>query len=130
MKKIVTTILLLVYMVTSSGATIQLHYCMDRLVGWSLSATGTSTCVKCGMEKKGHKGCCHDEDKTIKVDRDQKASDTFLNVLVPTVALDKSPLDYRALVWIFNPVLLFPTNNAPPSRKKLPLFIYLSVFRI
>ena len=130
MKKVVATIFLLTYFVASSGATIQLHYCMDKIVGWSLASKGKAKCEKCGMAKKGHKGCCHDENKIIQVDKDHKASfnsyELFkLQQLSPTNSLEK-----LVSINVFNPVTSFPTNNAPPILQTVPIYLSNSVFRI
>jgi hypothetical protein len=77
MKKIAISLLAALYLGTSPGATIQLHYCMDRLIGWEVSHEDTSKCSKNDMEKKDHKGCCKDENRQIKNDTDQKVSESF-----------------------------------------------------
>lgn len=54
------------------GATVHLHYCMEKFVGWSFwHDEKDNECGKCGMtEKKG--GCCKDEHKQIKIEADQQ----------------------------------------------------------
>ena len=41
MKKLLITILALVYLTVSSGATVNLHYCMGKLMSWDLSLKAT-----------------------------------------------------------------------------------------
>lgn len=75
MKKIAVILLLLVYSTTTFGATVHLHYCMDKLVGWSLWQSKDEACGKCGMkEKKG--GCCKDEHKHFQLKENQVNSET------------------------------------------------------
>jgi hypothetical protein len=82
MKKLLSAMLALLYLGTSVGATVELHYCMGRLVEWSLWHKDNSICSNCGMEKKHEltKGCCKDEYKQIKIDKDQKLSRNFTQV--------------------------------------------------
>jgi hypothetical protein len=50
---------------------------MGKLSGWSLALTESQSkeCSECGMEKAhSDKGCCHDENKLLKVQDDQKAN--------------------------------------------------------
>ena len=76
MKKIVVAILAILYMSTATGATIHIHYCMGKLVNWSLWHSKEDKCSKCGMKKTDGKdsGCCKDEHKQIKLENDQKIS--------------------------------------------------------
>ena len=71
-----------VYGVTTVGATVHLHFCMDKFVGWTLTQTENTTCKKCGMkENVTKKGCCKDEEKQLKIDSDQQKSavESFIN---------------------------------------------------
>jgi hypothetical protein len=81
MKKFLAAILAIVYLTVSSGATINLHYCMGKLMSWDLSAKNKNTCGTCGMEKAGQKGCCHDEHKQLKAEKDQKISEPVFQFL-------------------------------------------------
>ena len=130
MKRVAATIFLLVYFVTSSGATIQLHYCMDKLVSWSLNSKSKSNCSKCGMEKKGHKGCCHDESKFVKLDKVHKASANYFDFSKFQIQISKATFDCTEHLYVSNPVLSYPTTNAPPLISKAPIYLFNSVFRI
>ena len=73
-----------VYGITTVGATVHLHFCMDKFIGWDLSQTETITCGKCGMkESKTKKGCCKDEVKQLKINTDHQKSSAavFIKVL-------------------------------------------------
>src|SRR5438034_6651571 len=101
MKKLLITITALVYLTVSSGATVNLHYCMGKLMSWDLSSNSKSKCGSCGMEKSGHKGCCNDEQKTLKVDKDQKVSGSVFQFLsISSVAISVThaelPLTYSS----------------------------------
>src|SRR5450755_4151392 len=81
MKKVLATILVFIYLSTSMGATIHLHYCMGKLASWGLIDHESKNCAACGMVKKtstssqcmsAKMDCCKDEHKQIKTDKDQK----------------------------------------------------------
>ena len=72
MKKILVSIFAVFYLASSVGATVHLHYCMDKFIDWSL-LKGGDKCDKCGMEKDG--GCCKDENKFVKNNVDQKVAE-------------------------------------------------------
>ena len=80
MKKVLTTILAFVYLSTSMGATIHLHYCMGKLVSWGLISHDSKNCGICGMPKKADsRPCisakmegCKEEGNQGKTSEDQK----------------------------------------------------------
>ncbi len=83
MKKVLTAILAVLYIGTSNGAAINLHYCMGELAGWGWGDTRPGTCGSCGMKKVEEKdsGCCRDEHKFIKNVQDQKTAEAGLQIL-------------------------------------------------
>jgi hypothetical protein len=132
MKRFFAFILLLIYSVTSIGATVELHYCMGKLSGWTLALieSHSKECSKCGMEKTHlDKGCCHDESKLLKIQDDQKAN---------YVSLEISKLSVAAPVLIDHTVAyslpkineLLPQSNAPPRISGVDVYIRNCVFRI
>ena len=109
MKKLLATILAFVYLCTSMGATIHLHYCMGKLASWGLIDHESKTCAQCGMIKKipasqnmtAKMDCCRDEHKQIKTDNDQKLfpSEFFkYNNLSQVIALHEPALKDRKSV--------------------------------
>ena len=127
MKKSIVTILALIYLISSSGATIHLHYCMDKLVNWSLSEKPVNNCGKCGMEKDGV--CCKDEHHFIKSSTDQKTTETYIHL--PQISAIAGPA-----IFIIPSALYFsqkakhPTSHAPPNSSGLDILIRNCVFRI
>ena len=133
MKKFLVAILAFFYLGTSSGATFHFHYCMGKLVEWSLSHSNSDKCSNCGMEKHNEKdnGCCKDEHKQIKLEKDQK-------VTWPAFKL----------IYLFSPVILTssfiqlpdrhvhfiseenPVSHAPPRSNGVAVYILNSLFRI
>ena len=133
MKKFIATILAILYLSTSMGATIHLHYCMGKLVDWELWHTSNSKCSNCGMEKSRNsidQGCCKDEFKQIKNDKDQKLTNNFaqLRKSISEVAPICFPSYSISLPDLFSQDI--SKANAPPRRCTTPLNIINCVFRI
>lgn len=130
MKKLLITITALIYLTVSSGATVNLHYCMGKLMSWDLSAKSDGKCGTCGMQKAGHKGCCSDEQKRLKVDKDQQVSDySFQFISVSTVAITVTHAELP-LIYPSNLAADYPTTHAPPDVGKVHLFILNRNFRL
>jgi len=133
MKKFLTTILAFLYLSTSMGATIHLHYCMGKLVSWGLLNNSSTKCSNCGMEKSNNsvdKGCCKDEVKQIKDDKDQKLTSNFTQLSksvteVLTVGFPNYLVSLPAISFKEN-----PNAHAPPRSFFTSLNIIYCVFRI
>jgi hypothetical protein len=138
MKKVLATILAFVYLSTSMGATIHLHYCMGKLASWGLIDHEGKNCAECGMVKKATSSscvvekmdCCKDEHKQIKTDTDQKLfpSEVFkYNLLVQAITVQELVMPG---IEVFSPAVAHPNNNAPPIAGSLPLFVLYRNFRL
>lgn len=132
MKKLIVAILSFLYISTSGGATVQMHYCMDQLVDWSFGHNDEkNACKNCGMEKEssGMNGCCKDEQKQLKIEKDQKTAASVQLSLSLAVAL---PVTY--LTFTVTPVSSlteeYPLSNAPPRTADCPDYIRNCTFRI
>lgn len=116
MKRLLVTILALLYLGTSTGATIHLHYCMGKLVAMNLWHSEAGKCSNCGMKKNKacSKKCCKDEHKLVKLEKDQRKAteDSFKSAYViaekPVTFID-FPQPYIASVINDHPV-----SHAPP----------------
>ena len=65
------------YSASTIGATINMHYCMNKFASWSLTNIKKEKCANCGMKNTG---CCKDEKKEIKLTLDQqKTADNQIN---------------------------------------------------
>lgn len=132
MKKTALAILAMLYISTSTGAIIHFHYCMGKLVSWKLGHKLSDRCGKCGM-KINHQsldnGCCKDEFKKIKNDKDQKLTAAEL-VLIHPVCIQSS-IFKTELLSVISPSVseTYPVSNAPP-RKQEPIYICNCVFLI
>jgi len=138
MKKVLATILAFIYLSTSMGATVHLHYCMGKLASWELFNHGSKHCTFCGMSKKSadkncitrKNSCCKDEQKQIKTHEDQKVTQSEIQLLklypdalvVHHLMLQDSRLSSFAIAY--------PAANAPPLIGKVPVFLFNCNFRI
>ena len=127
MKKLIVTILALVYLISSAGATIHLHYCMDKLVDWSLSEKPGNLCETCGMEED--RGCCKNEHHFIKSNIDQKTAESDIQLFqISAIAAPNPFITQSELYFSQKPKL--PTSHAPPNSSGLDILIRNCVFRI
>lgn len=131
MKKVITAILAVIYLATSTGATLHLHYCMGELVSWSLEGKESKKCPGCGMPKKdtNAKGCCKDEQKFFKNNYDQKNTETGASPL--TLFTAEVPASFCELNNpSFTDFIRIYYGNSPPRSSALPVYILNCVFRI
>lgn len=135
MKKVFATILALIYLSSSIGATVHLHYCMGKLMSWSLKDDAKASCTYCGMPKSSTKSCetvgkccCKDEHKVIKAEKDQKASEFAFHPLKFS-SLATVYLNNLSQTHLHSQIIEHPVANGPPLQK-VPVFILNCVFRI
>jgi hypothetical protein len=125
-KKLVTIIMILLFGVSSSGATIQFHYCCGKLktVSW-----GHVQEKDCGMQgKMGSKPCC--ETKSISA-KEQAKGHEFYSISFGTTAPVEPPILYQDIPALIlqeqgtaRPVI----HSSPPLAEDI--FILNCVFRI
>ena len=132
MRKLATLILALLYISTSTGATIHMHYCMGKMAGWGLIASSSDTCGKCGMEKidRNDNGCCKDEIKLIKNDSDQKSNPSaFQYISLLAVSLPPAVIDCAA-ASLSSITEEKPVSHAPPRGRPVAVYILHRSFLI
>ena len=120
------------YICSSVGATVHMHYCMGRLADWGIGHNEASTCGKCGMQSSLKKtdDCCKDENKFIKNDTDQKTAEvSFKMAQVMTVALPVAFFEIFAAP-ISSVTEANPLSHAPPRDSGVAVYIHNCVFRI
>ena len=132
MKKLLIIIIAMLYISTSTGAVIHMHYCMGKLSDWGLWHNEADKCSECGMEKNSNQdnNCCKDEHKYIKNTADQKVSETNLQFIqLFSIALHVSyidtPFEEFSTVTEEN-----PRTNAPPLLSNVSVYIRNCTFRI
>ena len=128
-KKILAVILCIVYGVASSGATVNFHYCMGKFTGWDVKADAAHKCSNCGMQKEKTKGCCNDEQATIRLKKDQLAS-TINDV--PGNQIIYLQHQYPSLIQsaLTSDNDVFQSIHGPPLMQIISPFMLHCVFRI
>ena len=130
-KKFFVTILAIMYLATTTGATVHMHYCMGKLEEQNLWHSEKEQCGKCGMDKDlQDKSCCKDEHKQVKVENDHfKTQVASLEMQFAALALPVSFIDVPAIE--FSSITEEnPTSNAPPRSCGIAIYKRNGVFRI
>lgn len=129
MKKLLVLLLLMVYGSATMGTTVHFHYCMNKVVGWSLVDNQDHKCPSCGMEKKG--GCCKDSKAQIKLAADQQKADPAksINFNVQLICSHPIAADYFLAV-VATTEIVSQKSDSPPILPILEEPEFLCVFRI
>lgn len=133
MKRFLLLILSVCYLTASSGAVVHLHYCMDKLIGWGFWEKNgkTDKCDKCGMSKSSKKkSCCKDENKFVKIEKDQKTTEASYKLTQPVIAAVAVNLIFNTLVYFLSSVTVHPGSNAPPLSALADTYLLNCNFRI
>jgi len=130
-RKLFITFLAVLYLGTSSGATLHYKYCMGRLVKITLSHEQTKKCHSCGMNYKGKaaKKCCTDKHQQLKSEK--SSSLTYSQIgLGTSPALLVIPL-FGLVPYNYLPLKIsHPVGQSPPLVTTLPVFLRNCTFRI
>ena len=127
-KKFTIAILMILYVITTSGVVVNIHYCMGAIasVGYGLQHHD-ETCGQCGMTDK--EGCCHTEYKVVKVEDEHQLAFPALPMLQMDMAL---PAEAPQVVTV--PSYLLQANalhyHSPPDQRANAVFLHNCVFRI
>jgi hypothetical protein len=132
MKKLIVAILAFVYLGTATGATVNIHYCMGKLISWDFWHGGSGKCSNCGMDKAKQKkdNCCKDEIKLVKAAKDQQITEPafqamqVLSVALPFGSFVTSPGTLPSVTTAY------PVSHAPPECSHTPLHIRNCIFLI
>jgi hypothetical protein len=126
MKKLLLALMVILYSFSSSGATVQLHYCCGKLkdITW-----GPVQEKDCGMQQKmGSEPCC--ETKAVSA-KDQDQDHEFYTIsfgskvpVEPMVFLNRVQLEPIVNTFAVEPIV----HSSPPLKSSL--FILNCVFRI
>jgi hypothetical protein len=107
-----------------------MHYCMDKLVAWGFinKKINKDVCPYCGMVNtkvdNQTKGCCKDEEKQLKIEKDQKLASASLSLMKPIIQIadHHSGFDFST-TFISSIILEHPTSHAPPRAINVSLFL-------
>jgi len=120
MKKLIVAILAILYMGSTTGATIHMHYCMGKLVNkglWHEKKAKCSLCKKQENKKACTKSCCKDQHKFIKFEKDQKAGETAFQFLHQAAFLNTYHNYAFTSPRLSKLAQQYPVCNAPPLGK-------------
>lgn len=124
MKKFLVTILALVYLTSTFGATVRLDCCLEKLVS---VAMGTPVHELEGCENTGD---CKDDHKQTKLGHEQKRNDAKIRVAKYVPASFNTSFAEYSFHAVSALTEAYPVNNAPPHHATIPLFILHCVHRI
>jgi hypothetical protein len=134
MKKFLVFILALLYIGSSTGATIHMHYCMGKLVNMGLNSESTKTCPKCPSKEKSSscsKECCKDVHKTVKLEKDQKLADVGLKLIDgPSYIVSPFGLSEHISPAVSATPYVHPYIKGPPARSGVQPYILYRNFRV
>ncbi|MEK0423376.1 MAG: hypothetical protein RLZ95_1286 [Bacteroidota bacterium] len=126
-KKALVILLLVFYSASTIGATINMHYCMNKFAGYSFKEIKKDKCPKCGMKNTG---CCKDEKKQIKLSADQQKVDAKISFQQHPIVI-KHAFNF---LEPFNRFIPFKTTwanlHAPPLLFKVNAQAFLGNFLI
>ena len=125
MKKFIVAILALVYISSSIGVTLHMHYCMGKVINMGLAENESSKCSKCGMEKslEKNRGCCKDKLQFLKNDTDQKTTEPAAKqVALISVAL---PASFIEITNSNLPAVIFKNPVIYSSRRSAAVAVYI-----
>lgn len=127
MKKYIVILLMLVYALPSTGASLHLHFCCGKLDDVSFSVKHKAGCTE---QASGDVACCNNVALDLKIDADQEPLAKLLPQLNMVPALP--PVVHHGLASL--PALAAYTankNTGPPlAAAQAPAYIKNCVFRI
>lgn len=129
MKKITIVILAILYLTTSSGLIMNMHYCMGKLVALDFLHNKGQLCSNCGMKETDNKDCCKQEKKLLKVEKDQKSTFTSYQLPQYTNTIINNYVEITS-GYVSSLKELHPLYDPRLRGRSLQLFIHYSVFRI
>ncbi|MGE5107184.1 MAG: HYC_CC_PP family protein [Sphingobacteriales bacterium] len=130
MKKFFVAILAFIYLVTTSGVVVTIHYCMGKLSSAEYGAAKTSKCDKCGMqESQKKKGCCHTENKIYKLDDSHNYVKSLIDFSKTSIAAPEEVINMDQ-PWQGVEKTLVLQYHSPPDKRCSSVYLYNCVFRI
>ena len=129
MKKIIVTLLLILYLIPTSGINLSVHYCGGKISSIYFGTITTDKCA-CGS-KKMKKNCCQDKNFSFQVDDEQIKATTSKLSFAKSFNLQIPFL--HTFEFGYNPYFSITTTDYfhfHPNYIKQPLYILNQVFRI
>lgn len=132
MKQFLVFILAFLYLGSSAGATVHLHYCMGKLVDIQVGDHDKKPCSGCSSKKenKCKKSCCKDEHKMVKLEKDhQKSVEGQFHFVQPVAGATSFFFELPSVYFLENEAEL-PFSHAPPLIHSVQLHLLHCNFRV
>ena len=118
LKQTILPLWIAIYLITSTGLMVNVHYCCGEVKDISL-VTPKSCCGKSGKSK----GCCHNETKYFKVkDLQLQPDDHDFNAPVAVVLSEEIIIFFHDQL-ISTELNKTEVNHPPPDELKAPLYL-------
>ena len=132
MRKLFLAILTIVYLGTSTGFSVSLHYCMGHPSDWNIGLSSSDRCNTCGMKKTNGKdnGCCKDESKFFKNNADQKINEPGMLASAPVSAILPVSFFENYILPDSAENTFYPILHHPPPYSSIALYIRNAFFLI
>lgn len=130
MKRLLISLIALIYFTVSSGMVMSVHYCMGKISDVQVNQVPEERCI-CGMSKKetSSKGCCKTEFKMVKLDDIHKASSASYDIQIP-VALVPRSLSLLEVSSSYSNDKVYIDIHGPPLLSEQDTYLLNCVFRI
>lgn len=130
MKRLLTSIIALLYFTISTGLVMNVHYCMGKLSSVKVNQAPAETCI-CGMSLKetSSKGCCKTEFTVIKLDDNHKASYASFDFQTPEIPLSRT-ISFLEVSTFQLADKVFADIHGPPLLSEQDTYLRNCVFRI
>ena len=124
MKKFLVTILALIYLTSTVGATLRLDCCLENLVTFGQGANTHNEAWSKEIKD------CKDEHKQAKPGHEQKHNHHHIRLVKSFPATVTASFPAYSFYAVSSLTEAYPVNNAPPQQAAIPLFILHCVHRI
>lgn len=130
MKRIIVSIIALIYFTVSSGMIMNVHYCMGKVSTIQINQVPDERCI-CGLPKKetSSKGCCKTEFTVVKLADTHKASSASYDIQTPVVLVARSLSQLEASLYNTS-LKIYADIHGPPLLSEQDTYLLNCVFRI
>lgn len=131
MKKTIAILLLALYSSATIGANINLQFCADKLVAWSIWQTTDNTCNTCGLTNK-QQDCCKQIQGQLKIAQAHTQNNIAEKQEAKTI---HAHLMHDAITCLINEHLMSNNINKPIpllpySKHKYRMHVHLRILLI
>lgn len=130
MRKLFIGMISLLYLSTSAGIALNIHYCMNRIASVSLyhGEAEEDGCGTCGMSKTDNH-CCKDETKLVKLSDDHQPVKSFLSAFFTPAIIASVTYQYR-FDWNEERIMAKLQYRPPPPKEFNQVYLSCAVLLI